>query len=193
MWWLILVGIMAISIDLAHYKLTPKGAQIRDFGRELLLRCRIPRIAILDHGLVSDLLLVVIGFLTIFGRPHALYTFCLSRIIRVGAIYLVRFPNPHPKCDQIRQRCHDLIISGHTLALMTVFLCNDYKLITGPLMLYSLYNIIIEFHHYSVDVYLAIIIALLCYSTSTQSYIPFEIMVKQFGTISDHQISLNQL
>ena len=192
MWWLILFGITALSLDLVHHKITPKGSQIRDFGYELLSQFRIPKVRLFNHhGLLNDILLVIVGFLTIFGRPHALHTFCLSRMIRVGAIYLVRFPNPHPSCHQIRQRCHDLIISGHTLALMTVFLCNDYKLITGPLMLYSLYNIIIEFHHYSVDVYLAVIIAILCHCTSTQSYIPIEIMMRYASSYTSCILALS--
>ena len=159
---------MSTFIDAIHSELQPKGSKIRDFGRAILSRFSIPKISIP----YADVILVITCLITMLTRPHALYTYCISRLIRVGAIYLVRFPNPHPRANQIRRRCHDLIVSGHASTWTTIFLCNDWKILTGPLAAYHLYHSIVELHHYSVDIYLGIVISVLTYLTSTQTYIP---------------------
>lgn len=94
------------------------------------------------------------------------YVFLFARIIRIICIFLLKLPNPYKNAHLERDRCHDLIVSGHTISYVTVFLGVN-RLNNWPLTIICLFTLINYFwyiikkrHHYSLDVFLGIYVTL---------------------------------
>lgn len=88
----------------------------------------------------------------------------LSRLIRIIAIFLVKFPNPYQHAHIERLRVHDLIVSGHTIHwnLIYIYTYNYYynlSIILLPFLLIYYIYIIKNKHHYSIDVFFGLYVS----------------------------------
>lgn len=94
------------------------------------------------------------------------YVFLFARTIRIICIFLLKLPNPYKNAHLERERCHDLIVSGHTTSYITVLLgvnrLNNIPFTITCLFILTHYfwYIIKKQHHYSLDVFLGIYVTL---------------------------------
>jgi len=139
----------------------------------------------------------------------------ITRLIRVVAFSLVLIPNPKLNCylekfrvpednyqmfwDMIKFRnagCNDLVISGHTL-----FIWITYKFISrimgrctaaylNLIVPFILFNIVMMKNHYSVDVFLGLIIADYIWGIVMAKY---EKLISEYSVDNDEYIDRNRI
>lgn len=93
------------------------------------------------------------------------YVFLFARVIRIICIFLLKLPNPCKNAHLERERCHDLIVSGHTISYIIVLIGLNrvnvfYTIIGGFILSHYFWYIIKKKHHYSLDVFLGIYVTL---------------------------------
>lgn len=93
------------------------------------------------------------------------YVFIFARIVRIICIFLLKLPNPYKNAHLERERCHDLIVSGHTISYIIVLLglyrlSLVYTVIGFFVLTHYFWYIIKKQHHYSLDVFLGIYVTL---------------------------------
>ena len=121
----------------------------------------------LDMSILNDMTVTVIITSNVcFYYVDLFYVFLFARVIRIICIFLIKLPNPYKKAHLERERCHDLVVSGHTISYIIVLLGIKrlnipFFTITSSFILTNYFWYIIKKqHHYSLDVFLGIYVTL---------------------------------
>ena len=121
---------------------------------------------IFDMSILNDLTVPVVVTSTVcYYYIDLFYVFLFARIIRIICIFLLKLPNPYKSAHLERERCHDLIVSGHTISYIIVLLGLNrlsilYAIIGSFILSHYFWYIIKKQHHYSLDVFLGIYVTL---------------------------------
>ena len=121
---------------------------------------------IFDMNILNDITVsLVITSTVCFYYVDLFYVFLFARIIRIICIFLLKLPNPYKNAHLERERCHDLIVSGHTISYTIVLLGANrwnilYTMIGSVILSQYFWYIIKKQHHYSLDVFLGIYVTL---------------------------------
>jgi hypothetical protein len=121
---------------------------------------------IFDMSILNDITVsVVITSTVFFYYVDLFYVFLFARVIRIICIFLLKLPNPYKNAHLERERCHDLIVSGHTISYTIVLLGANrwnilYTMIGSVILSQYFWYIIKKQHHYSLDVFLGIYVTL---------------------------------
>ncbi|CAM2713102.1 unnamed protein product [Rotaria socialis] len=116
----------------------------------------------------------------------------LARTLRVITFSLTILPNPNPKCNftgpidpfNLSGACNDLLYSGHVIvytisALAVTILCASYpsallrlfiRLFIWIQVIQRMIRAVVEFHHYSVDMFLGLCVTLLIWHADILYY-----------------------
>lgn len=120
-----------------------------------------------DMKILNDITVATLITSTIcFYYTDLFYVFLFSRTIRIICIFILKLPNPYKNAHLERERCHDLIVSGHTISYIIVLLginrMNSILLTTtcSFILFQYFWYIIKKKHHYSLDVFLGIYVTL---------------------------------
>lgn len=164
----------SLIADHIHGFVTGKSTVVVDHIYNLLKLWGIWKAPIPEYVIVGT------GVYICVFLPHGLFTIAVSRLLRVIGIYLVTIPNPNPECIVTRNRCHDLIISGHTTIFTATILCGKLpmKIVATIVFIFYILHAITELHHYSIDIYLGILVTTLAWKCSKQKFSLFNECIK---------------
>jgi len=153
--------VLAIYFDAQHHVYRPPTSILTDYVRPAALQ--FAPFAIVEYFQSAVAIGIACGCSALFyPRIHIVH--CIVRVIRVLCIYSVSFPNPYPDCPSVRQRCNDLLPSGHVSTFVSMAVGTDNWLFSLGMYSWAAmqsHQALYHRHHYSVDVILAFVLPFL--------------------------------
>ena len=166
--------------------------ELRKYAKDKKVDCQLPLLDVgheiipeffkfKDYTYINDVLngLIFLGALIILKsreRLKLLFIWSILIFVKTITMWMTVLPQPHTNCEykeslDPRDACHDMSISGHTItALISLLFINDQ--IPLPWYVWVSYGVL-EINklgarcHYTLDIFVAILLALLAKDSKT--------------------------